>query len=179
MKNTIPFIYILTFLIAIPIILATQSSDEYLGCLSEKLYKECERGINICEDNIKDGCPNELQPFTNQSIFEWLKNYETKFINYYGITGRLPVLVCKKQDDDYNRLERLDSNKYTLDKTEISCPTIINEGDNITQIGFVNFFTNVNIDIKVKIIFTLSIALNISLIFYLISSKRKSKKRSK
>lgn len=74
-----------------------KSSDEYLECLSKKLYKECNKGINTCGKELKDGCPDELRPLSKESIFEYLKNHDTQ--SNCDDYCRQPVLACKTEND--------------------------------------------------------------------------------
>ena len=127
MKKII-FFLILSLLVLSNIGSATQSSEEYIGCLSKKLYKECDKGINTCGKDLEDGCPNELQPFTKKSIFGYLQNYENQSSDC-DIACRQSVLMCKKENDFYGVIrEGADLYEYRIWEggkfisKSISCP---------------------------------------------------------
>lgn len=156
MKKSMIFICILVFLISTSTTLATQSSNEYLECLSERLFNNCTMGLSSYKP-VKNGweIDKDIEPFTKQTIFDWLKNYENQFTNFNGITGRQLVLACKKQDD-YNRLERYDSDKYTLDSTLITCSTtIVKEEHNLIKVIFSFISINKNSKGGIIIVFCL------------------------
>ena len=141
MKKII-ILVIFVFLIFNSIILATKSSDEYLDCLSEKLYNNCKIGVGIFK-SVTNGFEVDyyIEPLTKQSILDWLKNYETQFTktNVFPVTQY--VLRCIQQDDA-PILRRDNFEIYTLDYTPIKCPTVINKEQNFIKFQYsISFFS--------------------------------------
>ncbi len=159
-------------LIIFPSIYATQSSDEYLECLSEILYDDCEE-IFTCGAymNGEIPCNNELKPLTKQSIFNWLKNNETMFVNPNQFFPSQYMLRCVTSDDA-PLLRRNGFEEYTLDTEPMSCPKRVEENYNFIQIGVINFLNQGNFYITLEITLTLSIALNIYFMLRYLRKKR-------
>lgn len=148
---------------------AISSSDNYLQCVTNTILRECES-------------VNEIQTFTNESIFNFLKNFDRKFLGNVRET-REKALICILPDDDYQNLLRNNPNDYSFyksatDEESISCPPIINNNI-LNQIGLINFYNNINISLNFKILVTISFVLNIISIsytlFYLTLKFRKNK----
>lgn len=114
------------------IVIATQSSEEYLICLSEKLYSNCTK-IGIFKP-VENGFAVDyyIKPHTKELIFDWLKNYEAQFRKNNIFVPYKYVARCI-QVDDAPILRRDDFEIYTLDYIPIKCPTIVNEENNFIK----------------------------------------------
>lgn len=136
---------------------AVTSTDDYIQCVTEKILEDC---ISV----------HEIQNFTNESIFNYLKDVENELPegNFVWVYPKgKEILVCKIPDD-FKRLVRYGANKYSLNyfptKEEplIDCPKKI---ENIT---------NINIIFS---LFSISLALNIYFSLKIYWKKQKSKSK--
>ena len=113
--------------------MATQSSEDYLTCLSEKLYSNCTK-VGIFKP-VENGFVVDyyIKPHTKEAILDWLKNYETQFKKNNIFVPYNYVARCI-QVDDAPILRRDDFEIYTFDYSPIKCPTtIINQENNFIK----------------------------------------------
>ncbi|MEK6880601.1 MAG: hypothetical protein AABY22_13375 [Nanoarchaeota archaeon] len=128
MKKLIVIISII-FLILNLVVIATQSSEEYLTCLSEKLYSNCTNvGIFKSVDN-GFAVDYYIEPHTKESILDWLKNYETQFRKNDIFIPSVPYEYVARciQEDDAPILRRDNFEIYTLDYVPIKCSPNVQE----------------------------------------------------
>lgn len=167
-KSTIFIILLLAILSSTTY--AITSSDGYLQCVTERILKDC---ISVYE----------IQNFINESIFNFLKNFENE-LPKGNFVFRYPkgkeVLVCEIPDD-FKRLVKHDANKYSLDYSPskesplIDCPTTI-----VTYINETVEKYNYKFEFNIFNFSLFSITLiSITIIFFIIKKHRTSKKSFK
>ena len=120
------FFSIFVLLILSMIVFATQSSDEYLQCVSKEIYKKCDMGMSICE-SFEKGCPEDLKSFSRSDILNLLVNREKDIPDREPIdqNGKL-VLECENKEDYYQFI-RMGADSYNFKDSfgtnSIPCPT--------------------------------------------------------
>ena len=146
--------------------MATQSSEDYLTCLSEKLYSNCTK-VGIFKP-VENGFAVDyyIEPHTKESILDWLKNYETQFKKNNIFVPYNYVARCI-QVDDAPILRRDDFEIYTFDYSPIKCPkTIINQENNFIKFqNSISFFSFSTFSVK---LFTITITFIIGILIFVI-----------
>jgi len=118
MTKHIIFIILLLTILSFTTHAVSMLNNEELQCVTQKVLQEC---INV----------SEVENFTNESIFNFLKDFENQLPKGEHLGYKEEVLICKLPDEDIKKLMRRDYNYYLdyfpLDESiKITCPPIIN-----------------------------------------------------